>query len=1396
MKKSFPVFLPLLLSLIPLILLSGCFEDPSSYIDCDIDALVQAIDDANANPDATTIELSPGCVYLADQAYAGLETGLPHITTEVIIHGNGATITRPIRTVQTARYRLLYVPSSGSLTISDATLKNGYVSGPGGSVTNGYGGAILSEGVVNISDVIFEDNSATNGGGIAVYGYWSSGMVQGGEFRNNDAGWRGGAISSGGSGGLVVEGVLFEGNRATGALYISTGKGGAISNWGSLTVRSSTFVGNSAHVGAGAIQSYNPAAVAVIEGCTFYENEADYGSSVIENSGISVILTNNTISGNISEHTRNAIHNESGSLIIDSSTITGNVGFSPALTSENNDVTVINSIIANNPAGDCDPNLVLTANGNNIDSDNYCNGFMTLDPMLEPLADNGGSTLTHALDPNSPAINLGSGACPATDQRGVRRPYGSACDIGAYESEVGTSICDIQFLIDAINDANANPDPTTFELIPGCIYIVNEVYLGNQEDPVQWKSGLPVISTEVSIIGNGAVITRPLPGVVGARFRLLGVNVSGNLSLSNMTLSKGYLFGIIGAPNPVMENGGAIYNKGALVLTNIIFEGNKARVGGAVANEQQASLSVISSEFISNHGWNYGGALANNGDVYISDTMFELNDTGSQNLAANAGGAIRNLGNMDVVNSSFIRNESGHHGGAIYNRLPSSQLNITTSLFFANVTTEYGASVLHNQDGNVSILNTTISQNEASGNGNVIYNESGTLGISFSTITQNTGAGPTISSDNSNVTINNSIIAMNFGVGDCSFPGAITVTGENIGWGGSCAGFIQADPVLGPLTNNGGPTLTHALDPDSLAIDLAHGNCPATDQRGDPRPQSFFCDLGAYEAEEVETCSIIYLINAINHANSNPDPTTIELDPNCTYMVDQQYGDRKTGLPHLLTNITLLGNGATITRPGLEDQPADYRFFYVENNVPVSISDLTFTGGVVQGVGGVNNDSDSHGGAIYNRGDLALAGINFSDNHALYGGAILNTDRGSLTIMNNTFNENHAAVYGGALDLKGSGGARITGALFEGNQAEGSTSVGMGYGGAIYNNESLIIIGSTFSWNESSEGGGGIYTKRNLDLQDSTLKGNASYAAGGSALENNGGTVNLFNSTVSGNNAPAGDHYAIENRGGLIRITYSTLAENRGGNAALGGVGHQDNYQFVVTNSIIAENPPGDCGQVGVMNSMGNNLDSDSSCPGFSTAEDPYLEPLADNGGATWTHALTIDSPALNQASGEYPKTDQRGEPRPMGNACDLGAYEYDGPQPTPPPTLEIDPCLFEAIRNTNCRASDCPTADFLASLPQGDMALLIGLTTNQLHGLFELPTGEECWMMMSLLTGGDVYSCNPNIAIPPPCPTPIPMISQPGKPSSGCRENMVDPECTNSGGTMGGTTGAICVCP
>jgi hypothetical protein len=96
------------------------------------------------------------------------------------------------------------------------------------------------------------------------------------------------------------------------------------------------------------------------------------------------------------------------------------------------------TLLANNTTGNCDG--VVSSLGHNMSSDTHCASFtQTGDRQnvalpLGPLADNGGPTLTHMPKVGNPAIN--GGVCLVgvpTDQRGVARPYGPACDVGAVE---------------------------------------------------------------------------------------------------------------------------------------------------------------------------------------------------------------------------------------------------------------------------------------------------------------------------------------------------------------------------------------------------------------------------------------------------------------------------------------------------------------------------------------------------------------------------------------------------------------------------------------------------------------------------------------------------------------------------------------------------------------------------------------------------------------------------------------------------------------------------------------------------------------------------------------------------------------------------------------------------
>jgi len=167
-------------------------------------------------------------------------------------------------------------------------------------------------------------------------------------------------------------------------------------------------------------------------------------------------------------------------------------------------------------------------------------------------------------------------------------------------------------------------------------------------------------------------------------------------------------------------------------------------------------------------------------------------------------------------------------------------------------------------------------------------------------------------------------------------------------------------------------------------------------------------------------------------------------------------------------------------------------------------------------------------------------------------------------------------------------------------------------------------------------------------------------SAGGIA---NTGTLTLINSTVSHNTAESGDGIyggagGIQN-GGTLTLSDSTVS----GNAAEVGGGIYNFGELTLTNTLVDN----DCGG-GTALSGGGNLESPGATCGFDqptdqvnvTAEQLNLGPLADNGGPTETHALLPGSVAIDvipEADCQL-DTDQRGEPRPAGAGCDVGAFE------------------------------------------------------------------------------------------------------------------------------------------
>lgn len=174
---------------------------------------------------------------------------------------------------------------------------------------------------------------------------------------------------------------------------------------------------------------------------TISGNTATAGAPGIYSIGRNISVLNSTISGNIGPGAAVFASATIGYSTIIDSTIVGNTSGVSESTDLNAYMAVENTILANNGPNCADR---VYSGDDNLSSDTSCaftraHDRQGINPQIGPLTDNTGPTKTHALLPGSPAIDAGScfgvdGMTPiTTDQRGIARPQGAGCDIGAVE---------------------------------------------------------------------------------------------------------------------------------------------------------------------------------------------------------------------------------------------------------------------------------------------------------------------------------------------------------------------------------------------------------------------------------------------------------------------------------------------------------------------------------------------------------------------------------------------------------------------------------------------------------------------------------------------------------------------------------------------------------------------------------------------------------------------------------------------------------------------------------------------------------------------------------------------------------------------------------------------------
>jgi len=204
---------------------------------------------------------------------------------------------------------------------------------------------------------------------------------------------------------------------------------------------------NTASDVGGGIKNNGPMSVTMT---TFANNRAlSNGGGAVHNNDRLAML-NSTLSGNFASSGA-GIYWLSGTVTIRNSTLAGNVasvqGGNIFVGGGGSKVALKNTIVSSGNPNNCD--AALTSQGHNLDSANTCGltGVVNANANLGPLRNNGGATWTRALLPGSQAINAGDNiGCPATDQRGVLRPQGGTCDIGAYEARPRIDLFPVLYL--------------------------------------------------------------------------------------------------------------------------------------------------------------------------------------------------------------------------------------------------------------------------------------------------------------------------------------------------------------------------------------------------------------------------------------------------------------------------------------------------------------------------------------------------------------------------------------------------------------------------------------------------------------------------------------------------------------------------------------------------------------------------------------------------------------------------------------------------------------------------------------------------------------------------------------------------------------------------------------
>ena len=494
------------------------------------------------------------------------------------------------------------------------------------------------------------------------------------------------------------------------------------------------------------------------------------------------------------------------------------------------------------------------------------------DPLLGPLADNGGPTHTMLPGGLSPAIDSGFCDAQVIDQRGEARPIdipyaldvSDGCDIGAVEVQSGdpfvtecNGLCFVDStatgaqsgaswtdaftkLQDALNGTEAGDtiwvaDGTYFpdESVGGLVDSDDRTASFQLVTGVHLYGGFAGGETslnERSIMANPTILSGDLMQDDAPAFTnyadnayhvVTGSGVDSTAQIDGFVITSGNADDE-GAPH---SRGGGIYiDAGSPIISHNTILANSATSGGGIYYLNGSEPIIVSNTISGNRATSGGGGILNN----MGDATIVRNTIVGNNALDDGGGIWVALSAPTISGNTIEGNSAAVNGGGIYNFDADPVLVGNTVV--GNTATGAGGGIMSEQTSNPSITST------------ILYGNSDATGDpAVAQMLNVTGSTPTVSF---------TLVESGLSTG--------TIDGGN---------NLHADPLLGPLADNGGPTFTMLPAGNSPVLDA--GTCAGqiADQRGEARPfdgnDATFpnvddgCDIGSVEVQTIPACSVL-----------------------------------------------------------------------------------------------------------------------------------------------------------------------------------------------------------------------------------------------------------------------------------------------------------------------------------------------------------------------------------------------------------------------------------------------------------------------------------------------------------------------------------------------------------